>query len=209
MLSFCHRSVHATTGDFHGFTEEMSFAKLVMSASSVEEMPRTAPNALPPPDTTRLLIERCCWHVYIFYPVLTYTAIFGSYGAIYHSRSSGSQAMHHWNIRLTLALALISRSTVREDSHYKEAVHHVSAALELVEQVIQPGSIAGIQAVLLLTLYSLYDPPHFNSWYLIGVASRMMIDLGLHQEPPGELKVKPSQLELRRRIFYCTYSLDR
>ena len=180
-----------------------------MSASSVEKMPRTASNALPPPETTRVLIERCCRHVYIFYPVLSYTAIFGSHEAVYHSRSSGSQAMHQWNIRLTLALALISQSMVKEDSHYKEAVQHVSAALELVEQVIQPGSIAGIQAVLLLALYSLYDPSHFNSWYLIGVASRMMIDLGLHQEPPGELRVKASQLELRRRIFYCTYSLDR
>ena len=37
----------------------------------------------------------------------------------------------------------------------------------------------------------------------------MTVDLGLHQDPPKSVKMKDSQLDLRRRIFYSVYSLDR
>ena len=187
----------------------MSFARLVLSTSSADEMPRFARNAFPSQNATRELIQHCQKHVYALYPVLTDTALYGSLQAFYLQRDSDSLAIHRWNIRLTLAIALISQAKSKTDTNYHEAVRHVSGALEDVEKVIQPGSIAGVQAVLLLVLYSMYDPSHFKSWYLIGVASRIMVDLGLHQEPPEELRIKESQQELRRRIFYCVYSLDR
>src|SRR5690606_14631936 len=75
--------------------------------------------------------------------------------------------------------------------------------------VITPATIIGVQATLMLVQYSMLEPQHFNSWYLIGVASRILIDLGLHQEPPKGTKLKPAELDLRRKIFYCVYTLDR
>jgi len=35
------------------------------------------------------------------------------------------------------------------------------------------------------------------------------VDLGFHQDPPKEQQTDKKTLELRRRIFYCVYSLDR
>lgn len=63
--------------------------------------------------------------------------------------------------------------------------------------------------MLLLVQYSTLDLQHFDSWYLAGAAARMTVDLGLHQDPPKSVKMKESQLDLRRRIFYSVYSLDR
>ena len=110
---------------------------------------------------------------------------------------------------MILAIALVSRSQVKDDTLYRDAVRYASSALKHAESVLQPGSVAGLQAILLLVIYSMLDPSHFNSWYLIGVASRVMVDIGLHQEPAEDLRVNKSQLTLRRQIFHCVYTLDR
>ena len=186
----------------------MSFARLVLSTSSVEEMPRFSSNTLPTRELGRELVQQCLQEMFSLYPVLTDTAIFGSLEAVYQ-QSGHHTALHHWDVRLSFAIALMSRSRSKGDLRYREAVCHASSALERAEAVILPGSIAGLQAILLLVLYSMLDSSHFNSWYLIGVASRVMVDLGLHQDPAEELRVKGSHLMLRRRIFACVYTLDR
>ena len=53
------------------------------------------------------------------------------------------------------------------------------------------------------------DPAHFDSWQLIGFACRAVVDLGFHQDPPKGQQPDKKTLDLRRRIFYCVYSLDR
>ncbi|MCJ1396389.1 hypothetical protein MMC18_009279 [Xylographa bjoerkii] len=186
----------------------MSFARLVLSTSSVEEMPRFSSNALPSRELGRELVQQCLKETFSLYPVLTDTAIFGSLDAVYQQRGY-STVSHCWDVRLSFAIALLSRSRSKGDHLYRDAVRHASSALEVAEAVILPGSIASLQAIILLVLYSMLDPSHFNSWYLIGVASRVMADLGLHQEPAEELRVKESHLMLRRRIFSCVYTLDR
>lgn len=204
-----HRAVNATARDFHGFTREMSFARLVLSTSSVEEMPRFSSNALPSREIGRDLVQQCLKEWFALYPVLSKTALFGSLEAVYQQRGYPATPLHRWNIWLVFAIALMSRSHVKGDSAYRDAVRYASNALEHVEAIIQPGSIAGLQAMLLLVLYAMLDPSHFKGWYLIGVASRVMADLGLHQEPAEELRMKEPYLMLRRRIFYCVYNLDR
>ena len=186
----------------------MSFARLVLSTSSVEEMPRFSSNTLPPRELGRELVQQCLQEMFSLYPVLTDTAIFGSLDAVYQ-QTGYITASHRWDVRLSFAIALVSRSRSKEDHLYRDAVRHASSALEDAEAVILPGSIASLQAILLLVLYSMLDPSHFNSWYLIGVASRVMADLGLHQDPTEELRVKESHIVLRRRMFSCVYTLDR
>lgn len=82
-------------------------------------------------------------------------------------------------------------------------------ALAYAEDVLRPGSIAGIQAILLLAEYSLVDPARFRSWYLVGMAVKVAVDLGLHQDPPTEVSTNANRLDIRRRVFHCIYCLDR
>lgn len=117
--------------------------------------------------------------------------------------------MDHWTTRFILAIALASLSRRRGDTQYQDAVRHATAALDHIETIIHPSSISGIQALILLVLYSILDPHHFSSWYLIGLASRAMVDIGLHQDPPRELRLKETELELRRRLHLSVYALDR
>ncbi len=53
------------------------------------------------------------------------------------------------------------------------------------------------------------DPHHFNSWYLVGVASRVLVDLGLHQSASQSLQTRYADFELGLRIYDCVYALDR
>ena len=203
------RSVNATARDFHGFTKQMSFARLVLSTSSVEEMPRYSMNALPPMDEALALIQHYLKTVSVLYPVLSETVMFGSLNAVYQHQGHHARHIDHWNIRMIFAIASMSQSKSKNDIQYDDAVHHASVALERAEAVLQPGSAVGIQSTLLLLLYALLDPLHFSCWFLIGVASRAMVDLGLHQDPAEDVRVRESQLDRRHRIYQCVYMLDR
>lgn len=187
----------------------MSFARLVLSTSAVETMPKFKAAALLPQYTITSLVKHYVENIYVFYPFLSETKIFASLDALYHQRENYASAVDRWTVRLVLAIALASQSQQRGDQQYQKAVYHASMALEHAETVLQPGSMVGVQSILLLVLYATLDPHHFNSWYLIGVASRAMVDLGLHQDlmPPKQVPI--AEADLRRRVFHSVYILDR
>lgn len=64
-----------------------------------------------------------------------------------------------------------------------------------------------LESILLHALYSVMRPNVPGVWYLLGTALRICVDLGLHREDstPTTAFVK----DRRRRLFWCTYSLDR
>jgi hypothetical protein len=110
---------------------------------------------------------------------------------------------------MVLAVGTMSLSRSQNSMAAHNAACFVKSALAYTDAVITPSDIKGVQATLLLVQYSMLEPAHFNSWYLIGVASRIMIDIGLHQEPLRASKRKATEMDLRRRVFYCVYTLDR
>lgn len=132
-----------------------------------------------------------------------------SLAAVYQDAGRYAKSPDHWFVRMVLAIAAASNSQQHGDSDHQIALRHVSAALERAESVLHPGSIAGIQAMLLLVQYSMVDPGYFSSFQLIGMASRIMVDLGLHQEPQVEVKANKDEMDLRRRVFYCVFAMDR
>ena len=172
-------------------------------------MPRFTTHVLPQRYAIAPLIEHYLGNINVLYPFLTETMLYGSIDAVYQEGGRNASPMDHWTTRLVLAVALASQSRRRGDTQYQDAVRYASSALEHIEEVLYPGSVPAIQALILLVLYSMLDPHHFNSWYLIGLASRAMVDIGLHQDPPPELQIKEPELEVRRRVYYCVYDLDR
>jgi hypothetical protein len=105
--------------------------------------------------------------------------------------------------------SLVLELCCNRDDHYIDGVSWVARALKYADAVLVPGSVTQIQALILLVEYSMLDPAHFDSWQLIGFACRAIVDLGFHQDPPRELQPEKKTLDLRRKIFYCVYSLDR
>lgn len=203
------RTVNATSRDFYGFTSAISYSRLILNAAGREPLPEGLRKDLPPRYAAKPLVQHYLDTLYLILPIVEEANLFGSLDAVYNQDTSVASNLDHWNVRLVLAIASAMKSNQRGDALYSDAVGHLCAALEVAEQVLHPGSVWSIQALLLLVIYAMMDPAHFDSWTLIGAASRMMIDLGMHQDPSKSVHMPKPKLEIRRRVFWCVYALDR
>ncbi|KAF2143635.1 uncharacterized protein K452DRAFT_357287 [Aplosporella prunicola CBS 121167] len=202
-------SVNATARDFYGFTSAMSYARLILSASSKEPLPSGMTKQLPPRYAATPLIQHYLNSIFVLLPLLDESSFYASVDAVYHPDQRKASPFDSWTLRMVLAIASITLSEQRGDVHYTDALGHINAAMEHAESVLRPGSIASIQALLLLVQYAMLDPHHFDSWTLIGAASRAMVDLGMHVNPSRGASMSKPKLELRRRVYHCLYALDR
>lgn len=199
-------AVNATSRDFYGFTSEMSYARLIRSASSKEPLPDGLHKAMPAKYAATPLIQHYLDSIFTLLPIFEEATLYSSVDAVYQDSAS---SLDIWNVRMVLAIACLSQSESRGDKHYSDAVGHVNAALEKAEDVLHPGYISSIQALLLWAIYATMDPHHFDSWTLVGAASRAMVDLGIHQDPSRNVPITKARLEIRRRVYWCVYALDR
>jgi hypothetical protein len=111
------------------------------------------------------------------------------------------------------------------EEYHASAIVHLEACLSN-----SGGGLEELQAVLLLANFALLRPVPPGLWYIIGVAVRLAVDLGLYYEdgkdPETDLgdnaplhQLTEAQLrqkgrrefirDMRRRLWWCTYSFDR
>ncbi|PCG99426.1 Transcription factor [Penicillium occitanis (nom. inval.)] len=104
-----------------------------------------------------------------------------------------------------IASTLISLSERYEytapEKFYMTAIQHVAAACET-------RSVQNIEAMLLLVIYHLRSATSHGLWYMIGLAMRTCIDLGLHRKSSAT-QLDPYKVQLRRRLFWTVYYLER
>lgn len=106
--------------------------------------------------------------------------------------------------------------------------YHASAIIHLESCLGSGGGLEELQAVLLLANFALLRPVPPGLWYIIGVAVRLAVDLGLYYEENKDTEVGVGAVtsqqnealvqergrreyvrDLRRRLWWCTYSFDR
>lgn len=203
------RSVNATTRDFESSTTNMTFGRLILAATNLEAMPQPEHFQLPSRPVTMGLVQYYLDNIYTLFPVFSETALLNALDAVYQEDGRPVTDFEHWLLYMVLAIGNTSQSRSNRDPYYNEGVTWVSRALQYADKVLIPGYVAQIQALVLLVQYSMLDPAHFDSWQLIGFACRAVVDLGFHQDPPSEQQADKVTLDMRRRIFYCVYSLDR
>ncbi|KAM7188197.1 Fungal specific transcription factor domain containing protein [Rhypophila sp. PSN 637] len=107
---------------------------------------------------------------------------------------------------------------------YQAEEYHASAIVHLEACLGSGGGLEELQAVLLLANFALLRPVPPGLWYIIGVAVRLAVDLGLHYEDGKDIESGLAEQteqqarergrreyirDLRRRLWWCTYSFDR
>ncbi|KAF2722612.1 hypothetical protein K431DRAFT_221842 [Polychaeton citri CBS 116435] len=202
-------SVNATTRDFYGFTQAMSYARLIMWSCAKETLPEDAVQSLPSRHHANQLIQHYLDNVLAILPAFEEASFYGSVDSVFSTNRNTGTPFDHFTVRMVLAIASAMGSQQRGDQLYLDAIGHASEAVKHAEQVLHPGSITSIQALLLLVQYAMLDPHRFDSWNLIGAASRASVDLGLHQDPMKGAQMSRAKLDMRRKVFYCVYALDR
>ena len=125
----------------------------------------------------------------------------------------------------------LSTHQYEPEEYYAAAIEHLEAFLGLCSSKDQGlhGGLEELQAVLLLASFALLRPVSPGLWYIVGDAVRIALDLKLHLEdastlieespnlgklqagarPDSEAASVSWTLDMRRRLFWCTYSFDR
>ena len=209
MSDFGFLSVDANTRDFEPSASNMTFARLVLTATVNDSLPDPTQVELPPRQTAQALIQFYLTHIYSLYPFFSETALLTIMNDLYHQDDRVIKDSDLWLFHMVLAIGSTAQSRVLHDEHYRNGVSFVRKAIEFADRALASGYVTQIQSLLLLTQYSMLDPAHFDSWHLIGFTTRAVADLGLHQDPPVSTTSDTSALDMRRKIFHCVYSLDR
>ncbi|KAL7411596.1 fungal-specific transcription factor domain-containing protein [Mrakia frigida] len=105
---------------------------------------------------------------------------------------------------MALSRTLDPTSDLRMSS---EAFH--AEAMKHIDCILASSNHVGLQGVLLCCQYALFNPGRGSIWYLTGMAMRQCIEFGYHHETPSASQVSPLEVDMKRRLFWMAYKLDR
>lgn len=192
----------------------MSYARLVLAAATSEPLPLLQGFVLPSRAQVKQVADNYFNTIHQLLPFFEKTSFFLSLEAV-HNHTQGGDVVStcdpwdYWVVFMVLAIGHVSVSERPNDGHYNHGTAFAAMALRYAEPILRPGSLRGIHAMLLLCQYALYDSCHFDIWTLVGVASRAMVDLGIHQDPSRSSGIRKNQIQVRQSIYHAIYVLDR
>ncbi|KAK9366906.1 fungal-specific transcription factor domain-containing protein [Lipomyces kononenkoae] len=151
----------------------------------------------------------------------------GIYGNMHEHTANSPEtlrALYFLNLIFAIGVAVHQQQypALLCESYHAAAMKHIEPVFASLDR------LESLQGILLLGLYSIMRPAVPGVWYVLGVALRLCVDLGLHVEggvktwsgtnitpKNGQGPIKEGDgfdartLDLRRRLFWCTYAMDR
>ncbi|KAK1635819.1 fungal-specific transcription factor domain-containing protein [Colletotrichum phormii] len=92
---------------------------------------------------------------------------------------------------------------------YVDPQKHLMAAIEPMDYILEQHNLATVQLLLLLAVHGTRSPYGAGAWSQVRYAVTLCIELGLHRKQSGTSTHNPRDLEIRRRVFWSCYCLDR
>lgn len=83
------------------------------------------------------------------------------------------------------------------------------AYADIIRECLCHEKVESVQVLVLLGLYSLFDPSSISAYSIVGIAARQAIVLGLTRPSPEEEHAAPVEKELRHRLYWSVFVLDR
>ncbi|CUM56146.1 unnamed protein product [Debaryomyces tyrocola] len=113
------------------------------------------------------------------------------------------------NMVIAISLASMSRPQLSVSEIGRIAHDFWKSATKFHSRILIGRGIKKLQNILLLLQYTLLVPNAGNLWQLSGSAMRFATEMGLYAEPNPSQDFDPLSLDLRRRIFWTCYCIDR
>ncbi|KAL4974844.1 fungal-specific transcription factor domain-containing protein [Aspergillus desertorum] len=102
------------------------------------------------------------------------------------------------------------RITDADDSGWKTSELYFVKAEQLLSKEIGAPRLESAQARFLMVLYLLSSSRANKAWFTLGTTIQLMMALGLHsRRPRKDNELDLVQRECRRRILWCSYTLDK
>jgi hypothetical protein len=109
-----------------------------------------------------------------------------------------------------MVLAISSIMLSRRDRVVLPSEGWAAMAMTFFEKEPIECSTRGLQCLLLLHVWGMHSPTtKLNIWYLNYQCIAMVVDLGLQRDVTSALSISPFDQEMRTRLFWVVYSLDR
>ncbi|ORY82921.1 fungal-specific transcription factor domain-domain-containing protein [Leucosporidium creatinivorum] len=170
-----------------------------------------------PQEVSEAILQKCFQHLQPRYPFLDWIWVHSLWerrdeilreaatpGA---SKEACTGAFFIWVLfaigaRLCQKLAIPSLAT--PEAYYQKGMQHL-------EVIVGLHDLKNVQALMLMVMYSFRAADAPSVWFIVGIVVRLCVSLGLHRELRGvrAQRVSLYMLQLRKRIFWTAYTLDR
>lgn len=146
-------------------------------------------------------------YVHIQYPFLHEPTYFTLLDDVYEDET-GVTAWTLFQVTMVLAISASILCKRLPISFSGESLY--KAAMERADQVDMQSSIQGLQCLLLVCMFSLHNSSFdLSPWHLNYQCLATILDLGLQREIPPSSQVSVFEREMRTRLFWVVYSIDR
>ncbi|KAJ4003492.1 hypothetical protein NW752_012110 [Fusarium irregulare] len=170
-----------------------------------------------PPKATALQLAATYFeHSNFFSPVLDQESFNNVIATLYQDHLTPGEGFSIQKFQLCMVLAIAIRLLNRIDSAIPTTASEsffASAVGILTErpQATWKGDLQHLQNLLLIVQYTIFAPNLSAAWHMVGLSTRLAIDLDLLNETRAVGLDAPSsdpEVNKRRRVFWCTYILE-
>ncbi|OJJ50419.1 hypothetical protein ASPZODRAFT_13499 [Penicilliopsis zonata CBS 506.65] len=155
------------------------------------------------------LLEFYFAHSHTLYPIIRQTEFTSVLWRLYADPLDPLAQSPLWQFRIWMVLAIGSTAyssvTLVDES---ESVQFFQKAMTYFEAVMGCGYLAGLEALMLQVSYSFFNKIGPNTWFLVGLAARMAIGMGLHTADTYR-SLAIDVAEYQKRLFFSLYMMDR
>jgi hypothetical protein len=184
--------------------------------------PARRPTCIPPKSVALMLVSSYFTHWHITFPLLHRPSFMAlvermyDEPQLYYRDSAGAFVFD-------MVLALGSAGSKKFEWSFKDTDSHFRRGMSKLDTIETYRDLRTVQAHLMCCQYGIHATLRDTAeemWNLIGKASRLCVELGLHQTTASQRSYGPSihltghlpeavDNEMRRRCFWCFYSLER
>lgn len=118
-----------------------------------------------------------------------------------------AEDLSHFQVYMVLAIASAEAASTRDGQTLSHQDFFQIAVRDL-HLILKADDLECIQCLLLLCMYGSNEPQSVNMWYTSGLALRLAIGIDLHRAETTS-KLDLWHAEMAKRIFWCTYVMDR
>ncbi|RDW64982.1 hypothetical protein BP6252_10633 [Coleophoma cylindrospora] len=172
-----------------------------------KELFQVSPASLPANLDQAIRLSSAYWEVIqSHYPFLHQPSHLKLMEHMYSTDNPRPIAAFQVNMVLAISTTILSRRLKVSLS----AEGFCAAAMTYFDSIPIEGSLEGLQSLLLLQIYAMNNPSMgLNVWYLNYQCIAAVLDLGLQRDVRAGNNVSLLTQEMRTRIFWVVYSLDR
>lgn len=187
----------------------------------LDELPSETRALLPGRDGAMRLIDAYFEHCEFFSPIISSKAEFSSSIALLYDEGSEGQdmlqedsevspSMFRAYIVFATAVLLLNRTDSsfpisRADSYFASAIRLLAQNLAIL-CTGDPGHLCNL---LLVAQYCCFASNLSGAWHFVGLASRLAVELGLHDERAVDAKLSQDYVNQCRWLFWAWYTLER